>query len=107
MILYRLRARLAALRSSTAEAARLRAELADANDRIARYCQTPTGRALHLADQAAAALADCEEALRRGSPSSRREAAVLAGRVRAEIVRPWPPGRPGGDVVDRAKGEQA
>lgn len=102
MILYRLRARLAALRSTTAEAARLRAELADANDRIARYCQTPTGRALHLADQAAAALADCEEALRRGSPSSRREAAVLAGRVRAEIVRPWPPERPDDYTAEEA-----
>ena len=87
------------------ELAALRAELTDATDRIVRYCQTPTGRALHLANQSAACLGECVEALRRGDPRSRREAAVRAERLRAEIVRPWPPERDGRSTVERATGE--
>lgn len=81
------------------------AELAELRDRIVRHCQTPSGRALHLADQSAAALGECVVALRRGTPTSRREAAVRAERMRAEIVRPWPPVADGRSTIQRATGE--
>lgn len=91
------------LASLHAENAALRAELADVVDRLARAESMPEGRAMHLLEQSNAALAEwC--GLMDGSlpPSDVHDVWQRSVRLRAEVVRPWPPPPDGRSVVERA-----